>query len=363
MFLQGYLPQWAFMCSEISQKAPDWLDKHLPHLMGSLNKSKQQQYNTHTDTQLVVNPLNTPSWSWKPQINITTVEALISAALCKRIQKVIFSRLHVSSNEILRQEWQLVECVWFFQEVMIISRKNNRVHAREGGIFAKLLWEAKGQSDAGSHKTITWSLFVWRLSATAFCVALIQIESRHTVDMCVYCVHPVFGKHFLSHRVYIGACMSESYLEDYICDLVLVFDHICVCSLFGCRDASGKSTCGRAVPPEGWRRWSEESTRCTWSCRFCWSCSSLPPSPSPCGAATPASARSAAPAWATRITTTSCRWSPWTIGAGITTKVTNQNSASTAARHIKAPSSHQGEEALETPLRLMTRLWAIRMSK
>lgn len=130
-----------------------------------------------------------------------------------------------------------------------------------------------------------------------------------------------------------------------------------------CRGASGRNTCGRAVHLEGWRRWSGESTLSTWLCHCCWLCSSSPPSPSPCGAATLASARSVAPAWDTRITTTSCRWSLWTIGGGITTTVINQNSASTAAQLIQALRSHQGEEVPETHRRLMRRPWATRTFK
>ena len=85
-------------------------------------------------------------------------------------------------------------CV-FFQEVMIISRKNSRVHAREGG---RCICETivKGQR-VKSHRwkcTIMRSLFVRMLLSAAFCVAVIQIESIHTVD--AVCTVLVFWKQF-----------------------------------------------------------------------------------------------------------------------------------------------------------------------
>lgn len=91
---------------------------------------------------------------------------------------------------------RVVACgMWvFFQEVMIISRKNSRVHAREGCVFVKLLWEAREQSYADG-RVQSCGRFLFRCYCLLpLCCSNLDIKHSYS-GHCVDC-DPVFWKQF-----------------------------------------------------------------------------------------------------------------------------------------------------------------------
>ena len=92
---------------------------------------------------------------------------------------------------------RLVACgMWvFFQEVMIISRKNSRVHAREGGVFVTIVrgWREKSRRCLCNNHVVA---FCSGAVVSCLCVAVIQIKSIHTVDtVCTLTLD--FGNNFV----------------------------------------------------------------------------------------------------------------------------------------------------------------------
>lgn len=65
----------------------------------------------------------------------------------------------------------------FFQEVMIISRKNSRVYAREG-VFVTIVGGQRAESRVDVHSHMV--AFVWVLYC--LCVALIQTKGIRTEE-------------------------------------------------------------------------------------------------------------------------------------------------------------------------------------
>lgn len=71
------------------------------------------------------------------------------------------------NSEILHWEWWPMECGRFFQEVMIISRKNSRVYVRQGGVCVITIVRgrrAESQMNAQNHVVA----FVRALLSAAF---------------------------------------------------------------------------------------------------------------------------------------------------------------------------------------------------
>ena len=97
----------------------------------------------------------------------------------------LFSGVHMSSINLMPR---MVACRMrvFFQEVMIISRKNSRVHAGgEGAIFVTIVrgWRERSRRCSCNSHVVA---FCPGSVVSCLCVAVIQIKSIHS-GHCLYC--------------------------------------------------------------------------------------------------------------------------------------------------------------------------------